>query len=363
MAKRDDDMREVVEKILPKYANKVGQILARANFNGNYFGTANWDKPMSRKVMNLDGGVTGYEYKPQQRPGPDCFPDNCWIRFEDIRISEIDSLELGSIDEKPSGAGAQVAVSIDNDSPEPIELRERKEQEKETEKSEEHSFGIMVGTEFSLRTERSGGVSFKGIRAEQSVTAELTVRAEARTEHQWRKSARFRETVEREMGIIIAPWHRLDVTAMETTKDIRQPVTVTGVLEASVTIASLPYHTGWDRYKLWGESEAQERVGIYDTKFEKLEDLENVFRGLKADHGRVSKLFSQMGGVDESLIEDLERPRVTLKYDVKAPRTRFTKIRVKQTPIKNETKGKKSDSAKNIDAKDFMDDLDIPDEI
>ena len=362
MAKTDSDLRQVVEKVLPEYAKGIGQIIARINFNGNYFSTADWDKPMRRKVMDLGDKGTGYEYKPQQRPGPDCFPDNCWVRFHDVRISEIDSLELGSIDSKPSGAGAQIAISIDNDSGEPIDLRQRNEKETETEKSEEHSFGVMVSSEFSLRTERSGGVNFKGISASQSVAAELTVRAEARTDHQWRKSARFRETVEREMGIIISPYHTLSVTAEETTKNISQPITITGILEATVTIASLPYHTGWDRYKLWGNSEANESVGFYDTEFDKLEDLENVFRGLRADYGRISKLFSQASGVDEQLIEELERPRVTLKYDVKAPRTRFTKIRVKQTPIKDKTKGKKSASSKDT-VKDIMDDLDIPDEI
>ena len=268
-------------------------------------------KPWRRDTKLEDGKEVHYYYG-VARSGGDT---HSWIRFENLRLTKILKTELGSLDVIDQGSGgSQVTENITNGGPTEIPLRMRSETESEKEEYQEHSFSVMVGSEYRMKMTREAGGSFAGIEAKAELEQELTMKMEANTAHEWRKSTRLKQVLEREMNITIAPQHKFSMITDQSEKKVKQDVLVTGELEASVTL----YSHFWDYPKTW----------------DCIEDLLNTLRGIRPGHGAWGEWYAHSGrGTPETAIRAIELPTLTLNLPIRANRTRYSNLVIAQTPL------------------------------
>ncbi len=337
----NDDLRNLVENELPVLAGCIARdmlrdcgVVPRSEHPDQRIrdrwhpGQVDLTEPMQYMGPTTDrvGGGQGYVYcpvaaGPNEHNGhrgnggfaPGAPYKAAKIVFYNVRLTGIEDVLPGDLDVlNPDDRGAKLTVdSYINDGPEPY--RKRVEVEEEREREEDHSFGVLVGLEFRRRTLARGGIEMEGIEAGGEVETEITLRAEARTDHEWRRSDRIRHSVEHEYSI--APYHRWSLTSRETIKHIRQDVLVVGKLQCAVRIDSRDRNS---------------------TDFDSLDDLIEVGRGLKTGYGPYSRWFGEMRkALPDATFAAWPRPQLRLNLPIEGRRTRYSQAVSRQKPLKN----------------------------
>ena len=324
-----DDLRTLVENEFPRLALAIARQLATVEVVPRsqhpdqrirdrwHPGQVDLARPMVfMGPHEMSEGRTRYAYCPVAAPGNGGFTpgtpyEAACISFYNVRLVEIEDIEPGDVDVlNPDDPGEALTV-IDYLNDGPTIYRKRMESEKEREREEEHSFGVMVGMEYRRRALARGGIEMEGVEAGGEVEEELTLRAEARTDHEWRKSDRLRDSVEDEYEV--APFHHWTLTTRKNVKNIRQDVLVTGRLQCAVRIDSRDRNS---------------------TDFDSLDDLIDTFRGLNPKYGPYSRWFGRMRhALPDAVFDAWPMPKLRLNLPIEGKRTRYEKAVSRQMPL------------------------------
>lgn len=328
-----DDLRDVIRRILPAYATDVIKVMARARFNGNYFRGEGSDRPdfaasPKLSVWKPKDGITRYSYHPRLASG--MAETRAVVEFKNIRVVGIDSVEIGDPDVSPAGDGRRVGLRIVNDSPEEVPIRRRAESEKEreteqeTERGSESTFAKTVNDEFRAQATASASGGWGGISVGLELETELTKQTEVTSSktstwrHSDRRTETLRRTMEQEIDTVIRPFHSFSITAEESIQDIRQSITVVGILQANLTIRTTNAAIDLDSWYTMSE-------------------LEKALQGLHAETPLAQHFANNY---DVALTEDelatWERPTVRLELKINGERTRMQDMRILQRPIRDE---------------------------
>ena len=313
MSRNHDDLRELVEEQLPRLAFGIMDSGPRWMYNAAHFGNrANWahDEYNNWKRHDATGKLAyiraeqwdsgpAYLYGGYDRPAPDPHINTWWyIAFYDIHLVDIDNIDPQPVEVDNSQVKVVELVKTSNNNASFRTVKTNKAQV--ATKEEDHSFGVTVGTEFELAVSRSAEASIGPVKGKQEMTAKFKAYMEARTDHAWRASDTLESSVEESYDIL--PFSQREITIKEGTPNIRQKIPTKGVLECKVRIDIRA-------------ANAQD--------FDSLDDLLQVWRGLRGGSEFYSAFFAGGRGVKDEVIDKWPRPRLNLDIEVRGERVRY----------------------------------------
>ena len=322
MPKRDD-LRHLVEDQLPKLGYDILNSGPRWMYNRRDFkDRVNWahDEYNDYALAEREGGKiryvkaedwgdqgTAYVY---QAIGNDGRLNSNWnMVFYNLRLIDIEDVDPQPVQVLNPEAVQLVSVDkTNNNSPSPLNYTINTS--KEEVKAEDHEFGATLSTEFETEMSRTAKAGIGVAEGEASFKARFLAKAEARTDHAWRKSDTLSESVEK--SYTIYPYHSLEVLIQRGNPHLRQSIPTYGRLECSVRIDIR-------------NANAQD--------FASLDDLIQVWRGLKGGSEMYSAFFSGGRGVADEAINKWHRPKLTLDITVEGQRVRYANADYVSVPI------------------------------
>ena len=318
-----DDLRKLVEEDFPALALDIARdALAKCDWQPAQFHAGNCDYGRGMYYMGPSniGGQPAYGYCPFNRGGGGPRRE-AQVWFYAPRLIEIDDVVPGDIQDLDPHAEPET-FTVDahaNDGPSVITHATKTERETETE--DQKSWSETTSKEFQARIKMAAeaGISIELLDVGTSSEFEqtLTKRVEKVEAGEWRKSDRLLDAVEKSYSIY--PFMNWELTSQRSIKHIRQDTVATGKLECKVRID----------VQNWSAAD-----------WDSLEDLFDLFRGLKTGYARFGQWWSSRtslnGGppaIADDVIDGWHRPRLSLTSTAEGKRTRYTKGSSKQTPI------------------------------
>ena len=310
-----DDLRYLVEDQLPRLAYEIMNAGPRWMYNRPHFGNrVNWahdeynhwdrmdaDRKLAYvKAEDWGGQGTAYLYSGYDRPAPDNHTHTKWhIWFYDIKLVDIDNIDPQPVQVDNADVKVLEIVKRTNNNASFVKVRANKSQA--SEKAEDHSFGVTARTEFETSLTRSAEATIGPVSGKSELTAKFSASLEARTDHEWRKSDKLESSIEEEYTIL--PYSTREVTIKEGNPSIRQKIPTRGVLDCKVRI---------------------DINSANSQDFQSLDDLVQVWRGLKGGSEFYSAFFAGGKGVPDHEIEKWPRPHLSLDIEVKGDRVRYS---------------------------------------
>ena len=314
-----DDLRTLVEVDLPQLALGIARdALALCDWQPAQFHAGNCDYSRGMHYMGPDGNSYGYcPFNPDGSPR-----EAAQIWFREPRLIEITDVVPGEVqDLEPNAPLEDLIVDAHvNDGPSPITHATKTEEEGETE--DQKSWSETTSKEFQARIKMAAeaGISIELLDVKTSSEFEqtLTRRLEKTEAGAWRRSDRVLDAVEKTYQVF--PFMSWELTTQRAIRHIRQDTTARGRLDCKVRID----------VQNWSAAD-----------WDSLEDLFEMFRGLKTGYARFGQWWSSRtslhGGppaLADSVIDAWHRPHLALTSTAEGKRTRYTQATSRQTPIK-----------------------------
>ena len=315
MTRQRDDLRTLVEDTLPRLAYDIMNSGPRRMYNARDFkNRANWahaeynhwermdetGKLVYLKAEDWGEQGTAYLYGGYDRPAPDNHVNTWWyICFYDIRLVDIDDVDPLPVEVDNSKVKVIEVVKRTNNNASFVKVKADKSQATET--AEDHSFGVTATTAFEASLTRSAEASIGPVSGKSELTAKFSASLEARTDHEWRESDRIEDSIEEQYTIL--PYSVREVTIMEGHPSIRQKIPTKGILDCKVRI---------------------DIRAANSQDFASLDDLIQVWRGLKGGSEMYSAFFAGGNGVPDEQIDKWHRPRLNLDIEVRGDRVRYS---------------------------------------
>ena len=320
-----DDLRELVEDQFPHLAFDIVNAGPRWMYNYRDFkNRANWahDEHNNYARMEAEGGrlryagpdeidgTPAYLYRGLDRTAPDDHLNQWWyVAFYNVRLIDIESVDPQPVQVLNPNAVKLISVAKErNNGPGflsyDIQVKNTKD------KSTEKSFGATATTEFETSMEAKVSAGVGVAEGERSMSARFLARLEARVDSAWRESDSLEDFVGKKFRIF--PYHDYELTVKEGTPHLRQEIPTYGRLECSVRI---------------------DIRSANSQDFASLDDLIQVWRGLRSGSEMYSAFFGGGHGVSDGDIAKWHRPKLNLNISVEGDRVRYSDKDTYHRPI------------------------------